>query len=98
MALEPFIYVSVYGSTALLLDLGRFFSFLILYTAGSTPWTGDQPIARPLPTHRTKQTQNKRTQTYMPRVGFEATISEFELVKTVHALERAATQIGHASL
>jgi hypothetical protein len=24
----------------------------VLYTAGRTPWTGDQPVARPLPTHR----------------------------------------------
>jgi hypothetical protein len=30
-----------------LLDLGRFFSFLILHTVGRTPWTGDQPVARP---------------------------------------------------
>jgi hypothetical protein len=54
-----------------LLDLGRFFSFLILYTVGRTPWTGDQPVAGPLPTHRTAQTQNKRTQTSMPKVGLE---------------------------
>jgi hypothetical protein len=33
-----------------LLGLGRFFSFLILYTVSRTPWTGDQPVARPLPT------------------------------------------------
>jgi hypothetical protein len=39
-----------------LLDLGRFFSFLILYTVGRTPWTGDQPVARPLSTHRTTET------------------------------------------
>jgi hypothetical protein len=32
-----------------LLELGRFFSLLILYTVGRTPWTGDQPVARPLP-------------------------------------------------
>jgi hypothetical protein len=44
-----------------LLDLGRFFSFLILYTAGRISWTGDQPVTSALPTHRTKQTQNKRT-------------------------------------
>jgi hypothetical protein len=37
-----------------LLGLGRFFSFLLPYTVGRTPWKGDQPIARPLPTHRTK--------------------------------------------
>jgi hypothetical protein len=42
---------------------------LDLYAVGRTPWTGDQPVARPLPTHRTTQTQNKRTQTSMPRVG-----------------------------
>jgi hypothetical protein len=77
-----------------LLDLGRFFSFLVIYTLGRTPWTGDQPVARPLPTHRTTQTQNKRTQTSMPRVGFEPTIPVFERTKTVHALDRAATVIG----
>jgi hypothetical protein len=42
------------------------FSFLFLYTVGRTPWTRNQPVARPLPTHRTKQTQNKRKQTSMP--------------------------------
>jgi hypothetical protein len=55
------IYISIYGSTVLLLNLGRFFSFLIPYTVGRTSWTGDQPVERPLPTHRTTQTQNKRT-------------------------------------
>jgi hypothetical protein len=29
-----------------------------------TPWTGDQPVARPLHTHKTTQTQNKRTDTH----------------------------------
>jgi hypothetical protein len=47
------IHLCLYGSAALLLDFGHFFSFLILYTVGRTPWTGDQPVARPLPTHRT---------------------------------------------
>jgi hypothetical protein len=27
-----------------LLDLGCFFSFLIIYTVGSTPWMRDQPV------------------------------------------------------
>jgi hypothetical protein len=40
-----------------LLGLGRFFSFLILHTVGRIPWTGDQPVARPLPTRRTTQTE-----------------------------------------
>jgi hypothetical protein len=48
---------STYGSTAA-------FNFLNLYTVGRTPWTGDQPVARPLPV----QTQDKRTQTPMPQV------------------------------
>jgi hypothetical protein len=33
------------------------FSFLILYTVGRTPWTGDQPVASPLPTHTKTQTE-----------------------------------------
>jgi hypothetical protein len=76
------------------LDFGRCFSFLMIHTEGRTPWTGDQSIARPLPTHRTTQTQNKRTQTTMPRVEFEPTIPVFEQAKTVHAFDRAATVIG----
>jgi hypothetical protein len=73
------LYLSIYLSIYLwlyspLLDLGRFFSILIRYTVGRNPWTGDQPVARPLPTHRTSQTQSKRTQTCMPWVGFEPTI------------------------
>jgi hypothetical protein len=36
------------------------FQFLNLYTVGRTPWTRDQPVARPLRTHRTAQTEKKR--------------------------------------
>jgi hypothetical protein len=67
------------------LDLGRFFSFLILHTIGRTPWMGDQPVARPLLAHRTTQTQNKRTQASMRLLGFEPTIPASERVKTLHA-------------
>jgi hypothetical protein len=67
------------------------FSFLILYTVGRTPWTGDQPVTRLLPAHRTAQTQSKRTQTFMPQVGFEPPIPAFKQMKTVHALECTAT-------
>jgi hypothetical protein len=84
--------LSIYGSTALL-DLGRFFSFLILYTVGRTLWTGDQPVARPLSTQSTTPTHNKHTQTSMPLVGFEPTIPVIQRAKTVHALDRAATVI-----
>jgi hypothetical protein len=88
------ICLSVYGCTVLFFDSGRFCGFLIIYTVGRTSWTGDQPVARPLPTHRTSQTQNKRTLTSMLRVGFEPTIPVFERAKTVHALDHAATLIG----
>jgi hypothetical protein len=81
MALQPFV------------GLGSFFSFLIFYTVGRTPWTGDQPVTRPPPTHRTAQKYYKRTQTSMPQVGFEPTIQVFERAKRVHALDRAATVI-----
>jgi hypothetical protein len=52
---------------------------------------GDQPIAKPLPTNRIPQTQSKRTQTSLPPVGFELTISVLERAKTVHVLDRATT-------
>jgi hypothetical protein len=70
----------------------RFFSlqFLNPKTVGRTPWMVDQPVARPLPI----QTQNKHRQTFIPWVGFESTIPAFELAKTFHALDRAATVIG----
>jgi hypothetical protein len=59
------------------------FQFLNLYAVGRTTWTEDLRDARPLPTHRTTQTRNKRTQTSMPRVGFEPTIPVFERAKTL---------------
>jgi hypothetical protein len=70
------------------------FNFLISYTVGRTPWKEDQPVARLLPAHRTTQTQNIRTQTSLPQVGFEPTIPVFERAKRVHAWEGAATVIG----
>jgi hypothetical protein len=82
MALQPFV-----RSFTL-------FSFLILYTVGRTPWTGDQLVAKPLPIRRTTQTQNKRTQTSMSRVGFEPTTPMLDGAKTVHALDGAAIVIG----
>jgi hypothetical protein len=80
-------------SLSLYLSLcGRFFKFLNLYTVCRTPWTGGQSVARPLPTHRTTQTQ-----TSMPRVEFEPTIPVFEREKTFHALDRAVTLIGNTT-
>jgi hypothetical protein len=87
-----FVYFSLRPCSPL--GLGRFSSFLILYTVYRTPWTGDEPVLRSLPTHRTTQTQNKLRQTSMPRMGFEPTTPAFERAKTVHALDRATTVIG----
>jgi hypothetical protein len=84
------IYLWLYSP---LLGLGRFFGFLIFYTV--TPWTGYQSVARRLPTDRTAQKQNKRTQTFMPQVGFKPTIPVFDRTKTVYALDRVATVIGN---
>jgi hypothetical protein len=77
-----------------LLITGSFLRFLMLYTVCRNPWAEDQPVARPVPTHRTAQTHNKRKQISMHRVGFEPTISAFERAKTVHALDSAATLIS----
>jgi hypothetical protein len=33
----------------------------LFYTDSRIPWTSNEPITRPLPTHRTTQTQNKHT-------------------------------------
>jgi hypothetical protein len=82
MALQPFV-----GTWPL-------FQFLNLYTVGIIPWTGDQSVARALPTHRTTQTQNKSKQISMPRVGFEPTTPVFERTKIFHALDRTTTVIG----
>jgi hypothetical protein len=73
------------------------FQFLNIYTVGRTPWMGDQPVAMLLPTHRTTQTQNKRTQASVSRVRFEPTTPMFERAKTVRALDRAATVLGNNS-
>jgi hypothetical protein len=59
-----------------------------------TSWTSDQPVARPLPAHRETKTQNKRTQTSMPQVGFEPSIRAFEREKTVRASDCADAAIG----
>jgi hypothetical protein len=77
-----------------LLGLGRFFSSLMFYVVGRTPWTGDQPVARPLPAHRATPKQDKRTQTSMPRVEFESTTPVFQRAKTVHVFDRAVIVIG----
>jgi hypothetical protein len=89
--LEGFLslYLSIYLSMVLQPFVGPWslFQFLdVFYTVGRTPWTGYDPVTRPLPTNRTVQTQNKSTHTSTSQVGFEPTISLFEGAKTVKRL------------
>jgi hypothetical protein len=86
---RPHLYLSNYGSTIFLLDLGHFFSFVILYTVGRTPWTGDRPVARPLPTRRITQTQNKHTHR-RPCLERDSN-PRSQRSKTVQAPDRAST-------
>jgi hypothetical protein len=70
MALYPFM------------DLGCLFTFLI-YTQSVGPLGRGISPSQSRYLHRTAQTQNKRTQTSMRRVGFEPTIPVFERAKAV---------------
>jgi hypothetical protein len=56
LSIHPSIYLWLYSNCA----LWPLFQFN-LYTVGRIPWTGDQSVARTLPTHRATWTQNKRT-------------------------------------
>jgi hypothetical protein len=76
-----------------LLCLGRFFTFLIFYTVGWTPWTGDQPVSRPLAEHRAAQRLNAHRHPYL-KWDSKPMTALFERVKTVYALDRPATVIG----
>jgi hypothetical protein len=87
------IYLPIFGCTALCWALVAF-QFFNPKTVGRTLWTGDEPVLRPLPRHRTTQTQNESKQISVPRVGFEPMIPLFERAKTVHVLDRAVTVIG----
>jgi hypothetical protein len=58
------IAVSIHSSMALQTFVGPWPLLQFrnhFYTDGRTPRTSDQPVAVPLRTHRTTQTQNKRT-------------------------------------
>jgi hypothetical protein len=84
--------LSIYGSTALV-DVGCYFSFLMYTQSVGFLGRGISPSqGRSL--HTKQHTQNKRTQTSMPWVGFEPTIPVFERAKTFHALDRASTVNG----
>jgi hypothetical protein len=83
------VCLSISGSTALCWALAAF-SFLIFYIVCRTLWTGDQPVARTLPTQTGQHKHGINAQTSVPQVEFEPTISVFERA----ALDCAATVIG----
>jgi hypothetical protein len=99
-SVRPFVCLSIYlWFYSPFVGLWQLFQFLdpIRVFSRRSSWTGDQPVGRPLPMHRTTQTQNKRTHTFIPLSGVEAKIPAFERVKTIHVTDRAATVIGKYS-
>jgi hypothetical protein len=88
-AIRHCIYLWLYRP----LDFCRFFSFLIHTQPARGPFGRGISTSQGHCLHRTTQSRNKRTQTSMPRVGFEPTIQVFERAKTVHGLIRTATMI-----
>jgi hypothetical protein len=72
------------------------FQFHDHFTDGRTPWKSDELVRRPLPKHRTTQTQNKHV--HIPNIhalcGIRTHDSGFRGTKTVHVLDRSATVTG----
>jgi hypothetical protein len=77
-----------------LLGLGLFFSFLVLYTVGRTPCTGDQPVARPLPTHRTTHTIKPHNTDNHTLSGIRTHNPSIRASENSSSLDRAATVVG----
>jgi hypothetical protein len=70
--ISNYYYYYYYGSTALCWALAAFSVSLSDTQLVGILGCGDQPIARPLPTHRTTQTQNKRTQYRHPCLEWDS--------------------------
>jgi hypothetical protein len=79
-----------YGRPRPVTGIALLFFFTYTQTVGLLGWGSSPPQDRCL----RRTTQNKRTQTSMPWVGFEPTTPVFERAKTVPASDRAATVIG----
>jgi hypothetical protein len=98
------LIVSYNGSISLLLyssllDLGRYFNFLIfLQSVGLLGRGINRSQGRFLHTEQHKHSEYTHTHTHthisMSSVGFEPMILVLERAKTVHALDRAATVTG----
>jgi hypothetical protein len=83
--------LSIYDSTALV-DIGYFFTILIC--TQSVGLLGRGSASRKTATDTQNNTQIKRTQTSMPRVGLKPTNLAFDRAKTVNALDLVATVIS----
>jgi hypothetical protein len=85
------MYVRLYSP---LLDLGRFFSFLILYTVGRDSLDGGS-ARRKAATCTQIKTNTEWSHTDIDALsGIRTTIPAFERAKTAYALDPAATVIG----
>jgi hypothetical protein len=84
----------LYGPPRPVTRIALIFYLFTIYIWNKPVIIAARSVTRPLPTHRTTQTQNKRAQISMSWVGFEPTIPVFQRAKTVHALDRAATVIA----
>jgi hypothetical protein len=76
------IFLQGLGQRPVTVQKFKFWTYESIWTVGRTPWTGDQPDARPLATQDNTR-QKKRGHTSMPRAGFEPAIPMFERPKTV---------------
>jgi hypothetical protein len=88
-----------------LLGPGEFLSFVILFTVCRTPWTGDQLVARPLPTHRTAQTHTDmhassgiRTHDPSVRAGEDSSCLRPHSRLYRHLIDRLVTGFGLMTL
>jgi hypothetical protein len=85
---HSFIHQRLYSP---LLGPSGIFSFVIIYTISRSPWTVNQPVTEPLPTHMTAQ---RRINTHRhPCVEWDSNARP-QRSKTVHALGRADAVIG----
>jgi hypothetical protein len=81
------------GSTALLLELGRFWSFLLLHRVGRRTWD-EIPVRRKALTYTQDNTSTRNTQKSMPAVAFEPMSPAFERTKTLHGSDGVAAVVG----
>jgi hypothetical protein len=83
-------FIIINGSTAHYWALAAIFSFWTLYTVSRTPWTGDQPVVRPL--HTGQHTRKHRIN--MHRDPYLEWDSNRRSQKKAHASDCKATVVG----